>query len=112
MKTKDMMKAGLMSVGLVLITGMSVRAQYYYKDILSNKVAADERIALKEQKIRKIKVHSFEGNGEVSPGFFCEKEIGKDYRKIETYTRSNISGKSLMTSYYNDKDQLVRASDS
>jgi hypothetical protein len=57
-------------------------------------------------------VHSFEGNGEVSPGFFCEKEIGKDYRKMETYTRSNISGKSLMTSYFNDKDQLVRASDS
>ena len=101
-----------MGVGMVLMATMSARAQYYYKDILSNKVAANERIALKDQKIRKIKVHSFEGNGEVSPGFFCEKEIGKDYRKIETYTRSNISGKSLMTSYYNDKDQLVRASDS
>ncbi len=112
MKTNEMIKAGLIGIGLVLITGGSASAQYYYKDILSNKVAGDERLVLKDQKIRKIKVHSFEGNGEVSPGFFCEKEIGKDYRKMETYTRSNISGKSLMTSYYNDKDQLVRASDS
>ena len=107
-----MIKAGLMCAGLVMVAGLSARSQYFYKDILSNQVAMKERIALKEQKIRKIKVHSFEGNGEVSPGFFCEKEIGKDYRKMETYTRSNISGKSLMTSYYNDKDQLVRASDS
>jgi len=107
-----MIKAGLMCAGLVMIAGLSARSQYFYKDILSNQVAMKERIALKEQKIRKIKVHSFEGNGEVSPGFFCEKEIGRDYRKMETYTRSNISGKSLMTSYYNDKDQLVRASDS
>ena len=59
-----------MGVGMVLMATMSARAQYYYKDILSNKVAANERIALKDQKIRKIKVHSFEGNGEVSPGFF------------------------------------------
>ena len=89
-----------------------IKAQYYYKDILSPRQAAAERLMLREQKIRTIKVHSFEGNGETSPGFFCEKQIARDYRKMETYTKSNITGKSLFTSYYNDKDQLMRSSDS
>ena len=71
-----------------------------------------ERTVLKEQKIRNILVHSFEGNGEASPGFFCEKKISKDYRRIETYTKSNITGKALLTAYYNDKEQLIQSTDS
>jgi hypothetical protein len=67
---------------------------------------------LKEQKIRNILVHSFEANGETSPGFFCEKKISKDYRRIETYTKSNITGKSLLTAHYNENDQLIQSTDS
>lgn len=98
----------------ILFTGFANRgnAQYYYKDIVSNKQAMADRVALKDQKIRTVKVHSFEGNGEASPGFFCEKKIAKDYRKTETYSRSNISAKSLTTTWYNNKDQLFRSSDS
>jgi hypothetical protein len=71
-----------------------------------------EKQGLKEQKVRSILVHSFEGNGDDSPGFFCEKKISKDFRRIETYTKSNITGKSLQTAYYNDKDQLIQSTDS
>ena len=87
-------------------------AQYYYKDIFSYRQATSERVVLKEQKIRNILVHSFEANGEPSPGFFCEKKISKDYRRVETYTRSNLTGKALLTAYYNDKDQLIKTVDS
>ena len=96
---------------LTLITSTNT-AQYYYKDIITPKQAAAERIELKNQKIRSIKVHSFEGNGEVSPGFFCEKKIARDYRRVETYAKSNITGRSILTAYYNDKDQLVQSTDS
>src|SRR5438874_1432077 len=84
-------------------------AQYYYKDILSNKQLLTEKTALKARKIRTVEVHSFESNGEPSPGFFCEKKISKNYREIVTYTKSPISGKSLLTSYFNDKGLLVKA---
>ena len=47
---------------LLLATIPLVKAQYYYKDILSNKQAGQEKIVLKEQKIRTIQVHSFEGD--------------------------------------------------
>ncbi|MEO6230168.1 MAG: hypothetical protein ABJB11_19070 [Ferruginibacter sp.] len=102
----------LMTLLIIMGSAGSVMAQYYYKDIVSNKQAMAERAELKAQKIRTIKVHSFEGDKEPSSGFFCEKKLSKDFRKVETYTRSNISGKSLFTALYNDKEQLIQSSDS
>ncbi|MCW3093256.1 MAG: hypothetical protein JWP81_4325 [Ferruginibacter sp.] len=112
MKTIYLFKAALVTGLLITATGSTGIAQYYYKDIVSNRQTLSETAALKEQKIRNILVHSFEGNGEASPGFYCEKKISKDYRRIETYTKSNITGKALQTTYYNDKNQLVRSTDS
>ncbi len=102
------------SITILLLTVFSAasKAQYYYKDIVSNKQVISEKQGFKEQKVRNILVHSFEGNGDDSPGFFCEKKISKDYRRIETYTKSNITGKSLQTAYYSDKDQLLQSTDS
>jgi hypothetical protein len=107
-----MTKPGSITILLLTVFTASSQAQYYYKDIVSNKQVIAEKQVLKEQKVRNILVHSFEGNGDDSPGFFCEKKISKDYRRIETYTKSNITGKSLQTAYYNDKEQLIQSTDS
>src|SRR5665647_3485411 len=112
MKTTYMGKPILITLLLLTAITSTNKAQYYYKDIVSNKQVLAEKTVLKEQKTRNILVHSFEGNGESSPGFFCEKKISKDYRRIETYTKSNITGKALLTAYYNDKDQLIQSTDS
>ena len=87
-------------------------AQYYYKDILSNKQLIAEMTKYKEQNIKIIDVHSFEADQEPSKDFFCEKKISKDYRKIETYTRSEGTGKTLLTSYFNKDGFLERSIDS
>ena len=112
LKNDNMINKKWIATVLLLATIPLVKAQYYYKDILSNKQAGQEKIVLKEQKIRTIQVHSFEGDKNPSEGFFCEKKISKDYRRIETYTRAYTAGKSLVTSIYNDKDQLIRSTDS
>ena len=96
----------------IICTSTTIKAQYYYKDIVSNNQVLAEKVILKEQKIRNILVHSFEGNKEPSKGFFCEKKINSTYRKIETYTKSNITGKSLLTAVYNERDQLIKSTDS
>ena len=98
----------------LLLAGVNqfVNAQYYYKDLVSNKQAQLEKTALKDAKTRTVIVHSFEGNKTPSEGFFCEKKISKDHRKIETYTRAYTTGKALLTSFYNDKDQLLKSVDS
>jgi len=107
-----MTKSGSITILILTVFTAASQAQYYYKDIVSNKQVISEKQGLKEQKVRSILVHSFEGNGDDSPGFFCEKKISKDFRRIETYTKSNITGKSLQTAYYNDKDQLIQSTDS
>jgi len=112
MKTTSMNKSKLITLFFLTAITCTASAQYYYKDILSNKQVLAERVVLKEQKIRNIMVHSFEGNGEPSTGFYCQKKISKNYRKVETYTKSNISGKTLLTAIYNEKDQLIQSTDS
>jgi len=87
-------------------------SQYYYRDIISNRQATAEKEALKTQNVKNILVHSFEGTGEPSEGFFCEKKISKDFRRIETYTRSYVTAKALLTSYYNENGWLERSTDS
>ena len=87
-------------------------SQFYYKDIISNKQALADRALLQERKIKTIEVRSFEGNGEESKGFFCEKKISNNYRKIETYTKAFVTGRSVLTSIYNDKGLLIKTTDS
>ncbi len=97
---------------LLVIIKQQTKAQYYHKDIVSSKQAIAEKKVLEGKKIRNILVHSFEGNGTASEGFFCEKKISKDYRSVQTFTRSYTTGKALQSSVYNEKDLLVQAVDS
>ena len=86
--------------------------QYYYKDIIVNKQTAGERKILQQKNIRNILVHSFEADGSASPGFYCEKKLSKNYLIVETYTRADIAGKSLLTAVYNTNGLLISSSDS
>jgi YD repeat-containing protein len=99
---------------LLLLTAIQINsnAQYYQKDIVNNRQAFAEKKLLQEQKIRDVMVHSFEGDKSPSKGFFCKKEISKNYRTISTYTKSDISNKSLLTSYYDENGWLIKSVDS
>ena len=97
------------------LTGLSigaVQAQFYYRDILSNKQLLAEMALYKENKIHTIKIKSFEEDGTESDGFFCEKRLSKDYKKTEFFTNSNVSGTSLFISWFNDKGMLIQTNDS
>lgn len=95
-----------------LATSFSVNGQYYFKDIVSSKQAAKDISIFKENKVRTIKIKSFEDDGLPSDGFFAERKISKDYKKSEFFTRSNVSGKSMLTTIFDNKGNLVLSSDS
>lgn len=97
---------------LLMLTTIYANAQYYHKDILNNKQAFTDKVLLQEQKIREVMVHSFEGDKSPSKGFFCKKEISKNFRTIATYTKSDISNKSLLTAYYDENGWLIKSVDS
>jgi hypothetical protein len=103
-------------IGLLLLLFCSATlpsiAQYYYKDILSNNQLMADMASYKLNKVKLINIKSFEDDGSSSEGFFCQKRFAKDYSKAELFTRSNISGASLLTSTFNSKGQLLRTHDS
>jgi hypothetical protein len=102
----------LTTILLLMAFNQSLTAQYYHRDIVNVKQAQDEKTVLQKQKIKTIAVHSFEADGTDSEGFTCEKIFSKDYREMETHTQSQITGKNLLTSWYNEKGLLERALDS
>ncbi len=97
---------------LFLIPTLPANGQYYFKDIVSSKQAAIDMLKFKENKVRTIKIKSFEDDGLPSDGFFAERRISKDFRKSEFFTRSNVSGKSMLTTIFDDKGNLAVSSDS
>ncbi|MEJ7627016.1 MAG: hypothetical protein WKF35_09145 [Ferruginibacter sp.] len=90
----------------------SASAQYYFKDIVSSQQAGADMAKYKENKVRTIKINSFEDDGSVSDGFFGERRISRDYKKSEVFIRSNVSGASLLTTLFNDKGQVISSNDS
>lgn len=99
---------------LTLLFGTSffAQAQYYYKDIISNKQLMADMAAYKENKVSKIIIKSFEENGEESQGFFCEKKFSKSYKKSELFTRANGSSPSLFLSEFSVYGKLISTNDS
>lgn len=94
------------------VTGMAANAQYYYKDIISNKQLMAEMALLKEQKLHTISLKSFEDDGSPSEGFFCEKRINKKYTSVETRTKSYVTPASELVSVFDEKGLLVQSADS
>jgi hypothetical protein len=112
MKIIIMKRRRVITIFLLAAFCQTLSAQYYHRDIVNVIQAHAEKKILQQQKIKTIIVHSFEADGTDSEGFACEKNFSNDYRKMETHTKSQISGKNWLTSYYNEKGLLERASDS
>jgi len=106
------MKRYLLFALLLPFIAQQATAQSYYKDIVINKQLIAEMALLKEQKIRTVKVKSFDREEEPSIGFFCEKKIKRDYSQFETITQSYATPTSTLTTYFDKKGQLVQSVDS
>jgi len=106
------MKIFIASFLLMFALAPSLRAQYFYKDIITVKQAANDIADYKQSAKHQIKIKSFEPNGVESENFFCEKKINKNYTKASLYTRTDISSQSLLESYYNAGGLLIRSYDS
>jgi hypothetical protein len=99
--------------GLAFFTASAAaQAQFYYKDIVSNKQLMAEMSLLKEQKIHTISLKSFEDDGSPSQGFFCEKRINKKYTSVETRTKSYVTPASEFISGFDEKGLLLQTTDS
>ncbi|MEP6712896.1 MAG: hypothetical protein ABJA37_10790 [Ferruginibacter sp.] len=106
-----MKKLLMFSISLLTFTTVSF-AQYYYKDILSNQQLLADMASYKENKIHTVNIKSFENDGSPSESFFCQKKISKDYKTVELFTRSAISGPSEFITVFNSNAKLLSTTDS
>jgi hypothetical protein len=97
---------------LLCIISFSGKAQYYYKDIISNKQLLADMSSYKQNKVKVINIKSIEPDGSESEGFFCQKKFGNDYTRASLFTRSDISGASMLTSTFNKQGLLLKTHDS
>lgn len=95
-----------------LFTVSSARAQYYYKDLVSNKQLLAEMNIYKENKIHTVSLKSFDDDGQESEGFFCEKKINRDYTHTNLRTRANIAAASEFESDFDADGKLLHTNDS
>lgn len=86
--------------------------QFFYKDIWNTSQLNKDMALLKANNIKTVSIKSFEGNGDPSLGFYCEKRIDKNQRKTETITRSNVTNQSLLTSRYDQDGYILQTTDS
>ena len=95
------MKMKLFTGTFVLILfSQAAPAQFYYKDIvLTGQTRANWKL-YKTDKIRNVKLSSFESDGQPSDGFEGEQEVSGDYSLISTHTRSNRSADSRLMAWY------------
>jgi YD repeat-containing protein len=96
---------------LIVLTA-SATAQYYYKDLVSNKQLIAEMAMLKEQNIRTVILSSFEDDGKPSEGFFGERKINKKFTQVQTRTKSYVTAASEFVSEFDAKGLLTHTTDS
>ena len=97
---------------LTLTASTNLCAQYYYNDIINNKLVLAELATLKEKKIKGIKVTSLEDTGEETEGFTCQKKINRDFTEVEIYTETNESYPNTFISYFTRAGLLQKTVDS
>ena len=100
------------SLFLLLAVPFISTAQFYYKDFIGRSQASTDIQVYKKANVHAISLKSFESDGTESEGFFCEKKMTKNYKKVTLYTRLGASEKSLMESYFDEKGLLLKTYDS
>lgn len=104
----------IFSIYLLLGTLFSTRAysQFYYRDIWTNQQITKEFAILKAEGIRSINIKSFEADGTSSEGFYCVKKIDKSYDRSQTDSKSDVTGESILITYYNSAGRVTMTIDS
>ncbi len=87
------------------------QAQYYYKDLLVLKQTSATWRQFRDNKVRSVRINSFEGNGQPSEGFDCQQDISADYARISTHTRSDQTTESSLTAWYSPRGLLQKTLD-
>ena len=88
-----------------------VTAQYFYKDQLVPHQTMQQFGRYKEQKIHKVKLNSFENDGQPSADFIGEQSINNNFTQVITHINAPVTGESELTTLYDAKGWITKTID-
>ena len=83
-----------------LVSSSSVFSQYYYNDILANYQSNKQYQLLVSNKIRSVKVSSFDADNKPSEGFSLAQKFSSDNKKLITTSALDSNAASILTTSY------------
>jgi len=96
---------------LISFIAHTAYSQHYYNDLVMTSEIAKKRAVYLANKVRSVKLTSFDNNNQPIEGFGGSQSISNDFATITTETSTNLSGTDLITHYFNEKGQLTQSID-
>lgn len=99
---------------LTLITFLAIsftsNCQYYYKDIIGSNQTSSLLKAYRLNKVSRVLVTSYDGENTKMDDFYVEQQFSPE--ALKTITRSNVSNESILISYIDANNRVIKTIDS
>jgi hypothetical protein len=106
-------KIKIVSVASALfIVSFDATAQYYYKDIITTQQIGGTYQQYKLNAVSRVNVSAFDRNIPVNDAVVIQQTVNTRQNSIITYTKVPDADENWLKSYYNEKGQLVKTTDS
>lgn len=104
------MKSSLLP--LFFFAGLSLHAQYYYKDIIGTKESSDLIKTYQKTGVTAVHVTSYDANDTKNDDFFVGQTFSKPHVLLRTVTRNGSTSESVLLSYAEGDGKVIRTIDS
>ena len=99
----------ILGITVLALIGLAANGQFYYKDLVTVQLTNSQWSILKANRVKAVKVQSFEGNNRPSEGWSVEQKITDN--KMVTVTQTPTDGHAELTAIYNNDGRLVQTID-
>ena len=104
------MKSFLAAIALFI--SFSTSAQYYYQDIVGTKETSAIMKAYRDNKVNRVVLNSYDENNTRSNDFYVEQQFSAVNQTLKTTTRSDMDHESVLTSYLDGNNNVIKTTDS
>ena len=96
---------------LLLLLARVCSAQYYYKDVVTIRQNEARMQLYRDNKVKSVKLNSFERDGSPTEGFTGSQEISADGSRISTHTKATGSPESWIIATYSPQGITLKTTD-
>lgn len=95
----------------MLVLVQVCNAQYYYKDLVVTRQTTAQWKLFKDNKVRSVRLISYERDGSPSEGFQCDQELARDLSLITTHAKSTGTPESWIFADYSPAGLPIKITD-